>query len=540
MKSTKKRSLIKLRAYLMLLAILSLMAFGGHTLAHVSGNAEYVAAAGQQSLYRLDAASSRGTIYDCSLKPLTGTTSRWAAAIAPTIESIGAVETATYGRVRDRLALALEDGKPFTLELERPIEHQCIDCFSVPKRYSENQLCPHVIGYLDGMGRGASGVELCMDDALSLYSGHLTVYYQVDALGRAIAGAERLVENSMEYTAGGVAVTIDRDIQLLCERASKGLGKGAVVVTEVPNCEIRALVSLPDFQQDRIDEASKDPDSPLLNRAFSAYAPGSVFKLVTAAAALEEGSVLRTFDCTGSLNAGGLMFHCFDGLPHGRVDLQEAISKSCNGYFISTARALGGQPVLSMAYDLGLGEGQEFGRGLYSSGGELPEIESLHNFRALANFSFGQGSLTVTPLQMCGVLNAIASGGEYRSPKLIAGTVSGERKLTPQTPISDISRTAMSSRTARLLQQYLIGAAKDGTGSKAAPENCVSGIKTGTAQTGVYENGRELMNFWYCGFISDSSGPRYCITVLREGDTDSGRAAEVFREIGEGLSGDEP
>ena len=194
-----------------------------------------------------------------------------------------------------------------------------------------------------------------MDDALSLYSGQLTVYYQVDALGRAIAGAERLTENSLEYTAGGVAVTIDRDIQLLCEQASEGLGKGAVVVTEVPNCEIRALVSLPGFQQDKIDEAARDPASPLLNRAFSAYAPGSVFKLVTAAAALEEGSVLRTFDCTGSINAGGLMFHCYDGLPHGRIDLGGAIAKSCNGYFISTARALGGQPVLSMAYDLGLG-----------------------------------------------------------------------------------------------------------------------------------------------------------------------------------------
>ncbi len=538
MKRRKNRSTIKLRAYLTLLSIIMLLAFGGHTIAHVSGKAEYVAAASRQSLYRLDVANSRGTIYDCSLRPLTGTTSRWAAAVAPTIESIGAIETATYGRLRDRLALALEDGKPFTLELEKPIEHQCIDCFPVPKRYSESQLCPHVIGYLDGMGRGASGVELCMDDALSLYSGQLTVYYQVDALGRAIAGAERLTENSLEYTAGGVAVTIDRDIQLLCEQASEDLGKGAVIVTEVPNCEIRALVSLPGFQHDRIDEAARDPASPLLNRAFSAYAPGSVFKLVTAAAALEEGSVLRTFDCTGSINAGGLMFHCYDGLPHGRIDLQGAIAKSCNGYFISTARALGGQPVLSMAYDLGLGEGQEFGRGLFSSEGSLPDTSGLQNFRALANFSFGQGDLTVTPLQMCGVINAIASGGEYRSPKLIAGTVSGDRKLTETSPVSDVSRTAMSSRTAKLLQQYLTAAAKDGTGTKAAPDNCVSGIKTGTAQTGVYEDGHELLNFWYCGFVSDSSGPRYCITVLREGAADSGSAAEVFKKIGEGLMGE--
>lgn len=532
----KKFSPVKLRAWLMLLLIFAMMGLAVHSLVNVSGEAEYVAAAGQQSLYRLDVARSRGTIYDCNLAPLTGSTGQWVAAVAPTIEAVGALETATYGRIHDRLALALEDGKPFTLELSKPIEHPCIDVFNVPRRYAENQLCPHVIGYLDGMGRGASGVELAMDDALAQYSGQLTVYYQVDALGRAIAGAQRRTEDSLEYTAGGVAVTIDSALQRLAEEASEGLGKGAVVVTEVPDCKIRALVSLPDFQQDRIADAADDPDSPLVNRAFSAYAPGSVFKLVTAAAALEEGSALKAFDCTGSINAGGLMFSCYDGQPHGRVGLQEAIEMSCNGYFISTARALGGQPVLSMAYSLGFGEEQEFGRGLYSSGGSLPDAQSLKNYRALANFSFGQGDLSVTPLQLCGMMNAIASGGEYRSPKLIEGLVTDDRKLKPQEPVSDVELTAMSPRTARLLQQYLIGAAEDGTGAKAAPEDCVSGIKTGTAQTGAYEDGQELLNFWYCGFISDESGPRYCITVLKEGALDSGSAPEAFKTLAESIA----
>lgn len=535
MKRTKRLARIKLRGYIMLLSIFLMMAAAGYSLISVSGRAEYVAAAGQQSLYRLDVARSRGTIYDCKLAPLTGSTNRWVAAAAPTIEAVGALETATRGRVRERLRVALEDGRPFTIELSRPIEHTCIETFSVPRRYAENQLCPHVIGYLDGTGRGAAGVELAMDDALSRYKGRLTVYYQVDALGRAIAGAKRQTENTLQQTAGGVAVTIDSDVQRLAEAASKDLGKGAVVVTEVPDCKIRALVSLPSFQPDSIDVS--DPDSPLLNRAFSAYAPGSVFKLVTAAAALEEGSVLRTFDCTGSINAGGLMFRCYDGQPHGKIGLQEAIEKSCNGYFISTARALGGGPVLSMAYELGFGAQQEFGRGLYSSEGTLPDIESLSNARALANFSFGQGDLTVTPLQLCGMMNAIASGGEYRSPKLIEGLVTGERELVPQTPVSDESHAAMSGRTARLLQQYLIGAAENGTGAKAAPEGVVCGIKTGTAQTGVYEDGEELMNFWYCGFVSDDTGPRYCITVLKEGAKDSGAAAETFRQLAGGIAG---
>lgn len=541
MKSTephkaKPRSRIRARAYFMMLLFLVLMGFAGHSLAHVSGEAEYVAAAGQQSLYRLDVARSRGTIYDCQLRPLTGSTGQWVAAVAPTIESIGALETATYGRLRERLALALEDGKPFTLAVSQPVEQSCIDTFNVPRRYAENQIAPHIVGYLDSVGRGAAGVELAMDDALNQYSGRLTVYYQVDALGRAIAGAQRQTENTLQNTTGGVAVTIDANLQRLAEEASSGLGKGAVVVTEVPDCQIRALVSLPDFQPDQINEAAKNPDSPLVNRAFSAYAPGSVFKLVTAAAELESGSVLTSFNCTGSLNAGGLLFQCYDGVPHGKVGLQEAIEKSCNCYFISAARAMGGQPVLSMAYNLGFGAEQEFGRGLFSDEGSLPDIDSLGNNRALANFSFGQGDLAVTPLQLCGMMNAIVSGGTYQSPKLIAGLVTEDRRLEEQSPISDVTLTAMSSRTARLLQQYLIGAAKNGTGAKAAPDNCVSGIKTGTAQTGVYEDGVELSHFWYCGFICDESGPWYCITVLKEGAKESGGAAETFRTLAEAIA----
>jgi len=515
---------------------LVLMGFAGHSLAHVSGEAEYVAAAGQQSLYRLDVARSRGSIYDCQLRPLTGSTGQWVAAVAPTIESIGALETATHGQFRERLALALEDGKPFTLALPQPVEQACIDTFCVPRRYAEDQLAPHIVGYLDSMGRGASGVELAMDDALDRYSGQLTVYYQVDALGKAIAGAQRLTEDTMTNTTGGVAITLDATLQRLAEDASARLGKGAVVVTEVPDCEIRALVSLPDFQPDQMDQAAQSPDSPLVNRAFSAYAPGSVFKLVTAAAELESGSVLTNFHCTGALNAGGLMFQCYDGVPHGQVGLQEAIEKSCNCYFISAARAMGGQPVLSMAYNLGFGVEQEFGRGLFSDGGSLPDIDNLGNYRALANFSFGQGNLAVTPVQLCGMMNAIVSGGVYQSPKLIAGLVTEDRKLEEQSPISDVTLTAMSSRSAQLLQQYLIGAAKNGTGSKAAPENCASGIKTGTAQTGIYESGVELSHFWYCGFICDESGPRYCITVLKEGAKESNGAAEVFKALAEGIA----
>lgn len=527
---------IKRKAYFIFVVLVLLLAAAVNSMVHVSGDAEYVAAAGQQSIYKLDVAKARGAIYDCNLTPLTGTTKRRMAAIAPTIETVGTLEKATEGKYRERLALALSDGKPFTLPIDRYVKDPNVDLFNIPKRYAPDQLAPHVVGYLDSLGQGVAGIELAMNDALSQYGGEISVYYQVDALGRVIAGAQRLVVDTLEDASGGVALTLDGSLQAMVQEASQGLGKGAVVVTEAPDCKIRALVSLPGYDPTDIGSAAQSEDAPLLNRAFCAYAPGSVFKLAVAAAQLESGTVLDSFECTGSLNAGGMLFHCYDGQPHGAVDLRGAIEKSCNCYFISAARATGGQAPLNIAYNLGLGVSQEFGRGLVTSAGTLPQGSELENARALANFSFGQGDLTVTPVQMCGLMNAIASDGVYQSPKLIEGLVNGEGELVPQHPVSDISRQAMSAKSAQTLQDCLKSAAKSGTGASGAPEGLECGIKTGTAQTGAYENGRELSHFWYCGFVGDGSGKRYCITVLKESAAeDGGATGRVFRTVAEGI-----
>ena len=276
------------RAYIVFFLLMAMLAAAGYSITQVSGGAEYVDAAGRQGVYKLEVAKARGVIYDCRLQPLTSSYHRQVAAIAPGIEAIGALEKATQGRYRDRLALALEDGKPFSMVLPQTVQHECVDLFTVPVRYSKNQLAPHVVGYLDSMGRGAAGIELAMDDMLSAYSGEISVYYHVDALGRVIAGDERLVVDTMEEAKGGVALTLDSALQERVQEAAQQLGQGAVVVTESPNCEIRALASVPDYSPENMAQAAGAEGSPLLNRAFCAYAPGSVFKVVTASAGLED------------------------------------------------------------------------------------------------------------------------------------------------------------------------------------------------------------------------------------------------------------
>lgn len=528
----------KRRAYIVCTMLILLLGTAGYSITQVSGGAEYVDAAGRQSVYRLEVAKGRGIIYDCNLVPLTGSYHRQVAAIAPGIEAIGALEKATQGKYRDRLALALEDGKPFSMVLPQTVQHECIDLFSVPVRYEKEQLAPHVVGYLDSMGNGAAGVELAMNDALATYAGEITVYYHVDALGRVIAGADRLVVNTLEDAQGGVSLTLDSALQKLVQDAARNLEQGAVVVTEVPDCEIRALASVPDYSPGDMGAAAGAEGSPLVNRAFCAYAPGSVFKLVTAAAGLENGSMPQSFTCTGSLNAGGLVFHCIDGTAHGQVGLRGAIEKSCNCYFISAARALGGQQVLSMAHNLGFGVEEEFGRGLRTQAGNLPEGGDLENVRALGNFAFGQGELTATPLQLCAMMNCICSDGIYSNPRLMAAMVDENGDTTPINPVTDRSLEVMQPTTARQLQEYLKSAAQNGTGRPGAGEGLTVGIKTGTAQTGVMEGDEELLHFWYCGFICDGTGPRYCVTVLRESATDDGGAtAQVFKEVTEGIAG---
>lgn len=516
--------------------VLLLFAASVGSIARVSGGAEYVAAAQQQSEYELTVTTGRGMIYDCNLQPMLGGEQHLTAAVAPTIEAIGTLERATEGKHRAQLAAALESGKPFVMELEQEVEHPCITMFTTTDRYREEQIAAHLIGYCDSTGAGASGIELAMNDVLEEYAGSITLYYTVDALGRVVAGSEPQVHDTLSNRFGGVALTIDSELQQVTEETAVQLGTGAVVVTEAPGCEIRAMASVPGFAPGDLQAAVKQENSPLLNRALCAYAPGSVFKLAGAAAALENGLAQKHVTCTGAVDVDGLTFRCIDGTAHGSHNLRGAFMCSCNCYFIQCVGTLGGQSVLNVAYNFGLGAAQEFGRGLFSSAGVLPTASALQNRRALANFSFGQGELTVTPLQMCGLLNTVVSGGVYHTPRLILGTVTDSGELREQHAVTEQTVQAISEGTANTLKSYLQSTMNGGTAKAGQPQNAAAGAKTGTAQTGFIRAGEELLHFWYCGYVETPAGKTYCITVLAESTPDDhGTAAQVFQTISEWL-----
>ena len=133
---------MKKKAVILLVGLFALLGAACLSMARVMHGEEYVAAARAQSLYKLDIAQSRGTIYDCGLQPLVGGETEYVAAVAPTIQAIGALEKATGGQYRQQLAVALENGRPFQLVLEQPVDNPWCRCSGCPSGTAKSSWRP--------------------------------------------------------------------------------------------------------------------------------------------------------------------------------------------------------------------------------------------------------------------------------------------------------------------------------------------------------------------------------------------------------------
>lgn len=495
-------------------------------------------AAQAQSQWTLDITETRGTIYDCRLQPLTGGKTRYVAAVVPGMESLAALNGIfSAGEMHDIRQL-FEAGRPFLLEVPEKVEAEGIDVFQVSERYREEPLAVHVLGYLDSEGNGMAGAERAYDAILKAGQGEVSVTYQVDALQRQMEGEGKSITNTAYKGTSGVVLTLDEKIQQLAEEAgSKYLKKGAVVIGEIPSCALRAVVSVPGYSPSDPSSSMEEEDSPFLNRAFSAYTVGSVFKLVSAAAALEYGIPSDTqYTCTGAIRVSSSYFHCFNGQSHGTETMKEAIANSCNTYFVNLMEGVPQTYFLNTARSLGFGKELELMPGCVSAAGVLPSIETLNLPKGLANVSFGQGELTATPIQITAMVNAIASGGVYAEPRLYEGIVDDSLEYLERSAVTEKTRV-MSEETALFLQSCMLASAKEGTSKLGNPEDAGgAGAKTATAQTGRYkENGEEILQCWYVGFWP-AENPRYVITVFEEdGEGGGATCGPVFKEIAEGL-----
>ena len=373
-------------------------------------NTDYAVRAAAQSEAILRLPAARGNFYDCGGLPLTGISQRWLALCFPGESSYARLYPYADADGQARLYRERNTSRPFLLDVVQDVSGLGVRCYAVPRRYAAAPLAEQLIGYLDSEGHGAAGLEAALDDVL--YTGERdTLHCAVTAQGRLRRGSEPILEKA-DSAPQGVRLTLSRSIQRAAEGvAAESMATGCILIIDAASGKVRACVSLPDFDAANVGESLTAPDSPLLNRAFSAYAVGSVFKPVLAAAALEAGEGDFTRECPGYDALNGQVYRCAGSVPHGLVGLDGALEKSCNGYFIELGRKLGPERVRQMAAALGFGKGQDIAGGLRSASGVLPETETLENEGQFANFCFGQGELLATPLQVAGMMNTIAAGG---------------------------------------------------------------------------------------------------------------------------------
>jgi len=410
---------------------------------------------------------------------------------------------------------------------------------AVYPRYGTPQAASHLIGHLNANGAGALGLERAFEDLLGNYAGGtLALRLGVDARGQAIAGAQLQVHRDNFLSPAGIQLTIDLRIQEIVEQAMQydELTPGAVIVLCNETMEVLALASSPRFDPNDIANSLGCLHEPFFNRALGAYAIGSTFKTFIAAAALDQNIPAgRTHFCLGHTVVAGRTVRCFNETAHGYVDMQQALAQSCNVYFIELTRDMQTQPMLDLLYLFGFGSQTYLVDGVVGARGNLPTARQLVLPGELANFSFGQGLLLGTPMQMAVATAIIANGGIYRTPTLLKATIDSEGNATPFANQTK-TRQVISPRQAEILREMMIFTVEEGTGLIAKPRLGSAGGKTATAQSGhVGAHGREILQTSFTGFFP-AEHPRVTIMVFREDGESGGRdCGPVFRAIADGL-----
>ena len=484
----------------------------------------------QQSEYKIAVRRPRGTIYDSNMLPLTNNKKSILAVALPTPAAALTVGSMLKGEAKEEFLSTLKSGKPAVCELPREIECEGVATTAVYSTEGTAAAC-HVVGYLDSSGHGASGLEAAYDSLLYDNS-YLYAVAEVDGKGRPLGGTAPEFISETEAPACGVVSTIDIKMQNAVKEAASGINKGAVVLSEVKTGEIKALLSLPDFDTGNISAYLESENSPFLNRALRPYSVGSIFKPCVAAAGLESGIDGGYFNCTGREYIVDRYFRCHKADGHGKVDLRQALAFSCNCFFYNFATLTGGEEILKTARKFNFGFGIKIADNLKTAAGTLPDVSALENPGGLANFSIGQGKFAASPVSMLPLYTAIANKGEYYLPSLVKSTLK-DGKVTPYNK-GNLTR-AISKSTADTIKEYLKDVINTGTAKLAAPETVTAAGKTATAQTGrVDNNGKKINNSWFCGFFP-ADEPRYVAVVLSEGGNTSA-TAEVFAEIADKIA----
>ncbi|MGH3423150.1 MAG: peptidoglycan D,D-transpeptidase FtsI family protein [Nocardioidaceae bacterium] len=408
------------------------------------------------------------------------------------------------------------------------------DKYEYQRRYPEARLYAHLTGYYSYIyGRGA--LENSQNSILSGSDPRLFVNRVVDLVG------------SNQPKGGSVSLTIDRKAQEAAAAGLQNLGKdahGSVVALDPSSGAILAMANQPSYNPNRLashnfskvkkawEKLQSDKDQPMINRATQqTLPPGSTFKLVTAAAAMDKLG-LKPDD---KVKAGPTLH--FDGIDYtlrnengstcggDRITLEQALAVSCNVSFGWLAGKVGQQALSDQAKAFGFGQDYLDSLPLSPSRFTAKPGEEL-NDPELAQSGIGQYEVAVTPLQMAMVTGAIANGGDLMRPYAVSTVRSPDLKVLENTEPERLNQ-AMPSDAAESLKQMMVNVTTSGTGGSAAIDGVSVGSKTGTAQS----TEDRPPYAWFVSF-APADDPKVAVAVLVES---SGTARDEIS--GSGLAG---
>lgn len=321
---------------------------------------------------------------------------------------------------------------------------------------------------------------------------------------------------------GTLQLTLSARVQTAAQDALAGR-KGVIGVYNYETGEILCMVSSPNYDPmypPEIDEAAPEFEAVFVNRfTGSAYIPGSIFKVVTAAAALEEIEDIeeRRFTCEGSVQIDGETIVC-NGV-HGEIGLEEALCRSCNVAFAQIAVELGAKTLTQYARSLGICDSLSFD-GYDTKKGYIDLDEAGR--QSIAWAGIGQYNDLINPCQFMTLMGAIANGGKCADPYLVQQACYGDRvEYEARSRSSRLLRQETADRLAEMMHYAVVNNYGEWFFS-----GLYAGAKSGTAEQGIGDN-----DALFAGFIQDPDYPLAYIIIVEGGGAGSSTCTPILRQV---------
>lgn len=389
------------------------------------------------------------------------------------------------------------------------------------RNYPEGSLASQVLGFVNNEGVGNYGVEGHYDNELKGKEG--SVKGEQDTLGRVI----NLLEQKDPQNGTSYVLTIDRSVQYFVEKSldeailEYKADSGSIVIMDVKTGGILAMASTPDFDPNSYKEQAKSDPALFVNPVISyLYEPGSVFKPLIMAAAIDNGTVTpeTTGDFASSINVDGFEIHTAENKAFGHEDMAQVLQNSDNVAMVWLSEKIGSEAMYQYIKKFNLLD--KTGIDLDTEVvGKVPSLKSWRNINR-ATIAFGQG-ISLTPIEMLAAYATLANGGKYIYPHIVDKVIladGGERKFTKRE-----GEQVISNDTANKVKDMLYKVVRDGHSKKAGVAGFKISAKTGTAQipdpvAGGYlksDDGLGIFNHTLAGF-GPTEDPRFAMIVKLE------------------------